>query len=90
MYYQVAVHFADLHDTPGRMQEKGVITVSTEKRLLQGFYSSSVKGRVPPLMHLPLRRLKVGSACFCRTSWNGRMPAHSSTGGCDGCCWKRW
>lgn len=28
MYYQVAVHFADLHDTPGRMQEKGVITVS--------------------------------------------------------------
>lgn len=30
IYYQVAVHFADLHDTPGRMQEKGVITVSTE------------------------------------------------------------
>uniref|UniRef100_A0A8C4U5W6 acetyl-CoA carboxylase n=1 Tax=Falco tinnunculus TaxID=100819 RepID=A0A8C4U5W6_FALTI len=26
IYYQVAVHFADLHDTPGRMQEKGVIT----------------------------------------------------------------
>ncbi|KAM9625723.1 acetyl-CoA carboxylase 2 isoform 2-T2 [Morphnus guianensis] len=25
MYYQVAMHFADLHDTPGRMQEKGVI-----------------------------------------------------------------
>lgn len=28
MYHQVAVRFADLHDTPGRMQEKGVITVS--------------------------------------------------------------
>lgn len=28
VYYQVAVRFADLHDTPGRMQEKGVITVS--------------------------------------------------------------
>ncbi|XP_069475531.1 acetyl-CoA carboxylase 2 [Ambystoma mexicanum] len=26
IYHQVAVHFADLHDTPGRMQEKGVIT----------------------------------------------------------------
>ncbi|XP_067163412.1 acetyl-CoA carboxylase 2 [Apteryx mantelli] len=26
MYYQVALRFADLHDTPGRMQEKGVIT----------------------------------------------------------------
>uniref|UniRef100_A0A8C6Y901 acetyl-CoA carboxylase n=1 Tax=Naja naja TaxID=35670 RepID=A0A8C6Y901_NAJNA len=24
--HQAAVHFADLHDTPGRMQEKGVIT----------------------------------------------------------------
>lgn len=28
IYHQVAVQFADLHDTPGRMQEKGVINVS--------------------------------------------------------------
>ena len=28
MYHQVAVQFADLHDTPGRMLEKGVISVS--------------------------------------------------------------
>lgn len=27
MYHQVAVQFADLHDTPGRMLEKGVISV---------------------------------------------------------------
>lgn len=27
MYHQVAVHFADLHDTPERMQEKGAIMV---------------------------------------------------------------
>ena len=27
MYHQVAVQFADLHDTPGRMKEKGVISV---------------------------------------------------------------
>ncbi|XP_067395559.1 acetyl-CoA carboxylase 2 isoform X1 [Emydura macquarii macquarii] len=26
IFHQVAVQFADLHDTPGRMQEKGVIT----------------------------------------------------------------
>ncbi|KAM3938081.1 acetyl-CoA carboxylase 2 isoform 2-T2 [Leptodactylus fuscus] len=26
IYHQIAVKFADLHDTPGRMQEKGVIT----------------------------------------------------------------
>ena len=28
MYHQVAVMFADLHDTPGRMEEKAVISVS--------------------------------------------------------------
>ncbi|KAI4455017.1 acetyl-coa carboxylase isoform a [Holotrichia oblita] len=28
MYHQIAVHFADLHDTPERMHEKGVIHVS--------------------------------------------------------------
>lgn len=27
IFHQVAVRFADLHDTPGRMQEKGTITV---------------------------------------------------------------
>ena len=27
MYHQVAVYFADLHDTPGRMDEMGVISV---------------------------------------------------------------
>jgi len=29
IYHQVAVLFADLHDTPGRMQEKGCISVSS-------------------------------------------------------------
>lgn len=29
IYHQVAVQFADLHDTPGRMLEKGVVSVST-------------------------------------------------------------
>ncbi len=28
IYHQIAVQFADLHDTPGRMQEKGCIAVS--------------------------------------------------------------
>ena len=30
MFHQVAVHFADLHDTPQRMLEKGVIAVSVD------------------------------------------------------------
>ncbi|GAB0197082.1 acetyl-CoA carboxylase 2 [Grus japonensis] len=37
MYYQVAVHFADLHDTPGRMQEKGVITDILEWKNARSF-----------------------------------------------------
>ena len=28
IYHTIAVQFADLHDTPGRMEEKGVISVS--------------------------------------------------------------
>ena len=28
LYHSVAVMFADLHDTPGRMEEKGCVTVS--------------------------------------------------------------
>lgn len=31
MFHQVAVHFADLHDTPQRMLEKGVIAVRGNK-----------------------------------------------------------
>ncbi|NXJ60581.1 ACACB carboxylase, partial [Rostratula benghalensis] len=37
MYYQVAVQFADLHDTPGRMQEKGVITDILEWKNARSF-----------------------------------------------------
>ncbi|XP_065548557.1 acetyl-CoA carboxylase 2 isoform X2 [Lathamus discolor] len=37
MYYQVALHFADLHDTPGRMQEKGVITDILEWKNARSF-----------------------------------------------------
>lgn len=34
MYHQVAVHFADLHDTPERMHEKGVISVSSMAKFI--------------------------------------------------------
>uniref|UniRef100_A0A8C9MV26 acetyl-CoA carboxylase n=1 Tax=Serinus canaria TaxID=9135 RepID=A0A8C9MV26_SERCA len=37
VYHQVAVHFADLHDTPGRMQEKGVITDILEWKSARSF-----------------------------------------------------
>lgn len=38
IYHQVAVQFADLHDTPGRMQEKGVITDILEWRTSRLFF----------------------------------------------------
>ncbi|XP_075445618.1 acetyl-CoA carboxylase 1 isoform X3 [Ascaphus truei] len=38
IYHQVAVQFADLHDTPGRMQEKGVITDILEWRTSRTFF----------------------------------------------------
>ncbi|XP_019903758.3 acetyl-CoA carboxylase 1 isoform X1 [Esox lucius] len=38
IYHQVAVQFADLHDTPGRMQEKGVITDILEWRTSRQFF----------------------------------------------------
>ena len=36
IYHQVAVLFADLHDTPGRMQEKGCISVSSPDTAFYG------------------------------------------------------
>ncbi|OCT94491.1 hypothetical protein XELAEV_18012163mg [Xenopus laevis] len=38
IYHQVAVQFADLHDTPGRMQEKGVITDVIEWKTSRTFF----------------------------------------------------
>ncbi|XP_051888522.1 acetyl-CoA carboxylase 2 isoform X1 [Pristis pectinata] len=38
IYHQVATQFADLHDTPGRMQEKGVITDVLEWKTVRGFF----------------------------------------------------
>ncbi|XP_061116348.1 acetyl-CoA carboxylase isoform X4 [Conger conger] len=38
IYHQVAVQFVDLHDTPGRMQEKGVITDVLDWRSARSFF----------------------------------------------------
>lgn len=41
LYHTIAVHFADLHDTPVRMLEKDTITVSLE--YLHNFQLSKIK-----------------------------------------------
>ncbi|XP_039612650.1 acetyl-CoA carboxylase 1 isoform X1 [Polypterus senegalus] len=55
IYHQVAVQFADLHDTPGRMQDKGVITDILEWRSSRSFFywrlrrlllEDTVKGKI--------------------------------------------
>uniref|UniRef100_A0A672JIW7 acetyl-CoA carboxylase n=1 Tax=Salarias fasciatus TaxID=181472 RepID=A0A672JIW7_SALFA len=38
IYHQVAVQFADLHDTPGRMQEKGVVTDILDWKNVRSFF----------------------------------------------------
>ncbi|XP_034397419.1 acetyl-CoA carboxylase isoform X2 [Cyclopterus lumpus] len=38
IYHQVAVQFVDLHDTPGRMQEKGVITDILDWKTVRTFF----------------------------------------------------
>ncbi|XP_047674506.1 acetyl-CoA carboxylase 2 isoform X2 [Tachysurus fulvidraco] len=38
IYHQVAVQFVDLHDTPGRMQEKGVITDILDWKNARSFF----------------------------------------------------
>ena len=48
--FQVAVHFADLHDTPGRMMEKGVILVSP-------FWSPRQQCSAPSLIFVPFSHL---------------------------------
>uniref|UniRef100_A0A8C0BI87 acetyl-CoA carboxylase n=1 Tax=Buteo japonicus TaxID=224669 RepID=A0A8C0BI87_9AVES len=38
IYHEVAMQFADLHDTPGRMQEKGVITDTLDWKTSRTFF----------------------------------------------------
>ncbi|XP_062873532.1 acetyl-CoA carboxylase 2 isoform X2 [Trichomycterus rosablanca] len=38
IYHQVAVQFVDLHDTPGRMQEKGVVTDVLDWKNARSFF----------------------------------------------------
>ncbi|XP_078337630.1 acetyl-CoA carboxylase-like isoform X9 [Crassostrea virginica] len=46
MYHQVAVQFADLHDTPGRMEEMGVITDILKWRSSREFFYWHLKRRL--------------------------------------------
>ncbi|XP_053725576.1 acetyl-CoA carboxylase isoform X1 [Synchiropus splendidus] len=53
IYHQVAVQFADLHDTPGRMQEKSVINDILEWKNVRSFF------------YWRLRRLLLEQAVKC-------------------------
>lgn len=46
VYQQVAVHFADLHDTPGRMKAKGVIRRQVDWKDSRSFFYYRVRRRL--------------------------------------------
>jgi acetyl-CoA carboxylase/biotin carboxylase 1 len=46
VYQQVAVHFADLHDTPGRMQSKGVIRRQVNWKNSRAFFFWRLRRRL--------------------------------------------
>lgn len=58
IYHQVAVQFADLHDTPGRMLEKGVISVRAcslgpwERPILKSRGSQHMEEIWPQTLHV--------------------------------------
>ena len=60
IYHQVAVMFADLHDRAGRMQEKGVITVSFVILCIHGNAQFSICQLLVPI------DTAVPDACHCK------------------------
>ena len=58
IYHQVAMQFADLHDTPGRMQEKGVITVSITELSV----GTSLEGLTHGKCQSPVRQAAAGGS----------------------------
>lgn len=68
IYHQVAVQFADLHDTPGRMQEKGVINVSRRPPLLSP--ACQRRTRAPGLPHRELSAVRGGDRVLF---WRGDL-----------------
>ena len=101
IYHQVAVAFADLHDTPGRMQEKGVVAVSivvnsinptstlitnSSPSLPSSLHLSLSLSSLPPSLSLSLSPSLPFS--LCRMYWSGEHQGNSSTGDCEGDCVK--
>ena len=59
-YQQVAVSFAELHDTPGRMKEKGVISDVVDWKNARSFFYNRLKRRL--VEHVSSASLLL--ACF--------------------------
>lgn len=92
IYHQVAVQFVDLHDTPGRMQEKGVINVSVHfmNNLVSCVCECERETRRPMESKLFKLMLLLPFDPLNRIFWTGRMLAASSTGAYVASCWSRW
>ena len=77
-FHQVAVDFADLHDTPGRMQKKGCVSVSVEYHFTKPSsiricgHTTHIHSPPPPPTHTHVHN---------RMFLTGKIHASSSTGG---------
>ena len=80
IYHQIAVAFADLHDTPGRMQEKGVVAVSALERKQQSYMYFD---------YWACLCIHFVCSCVCRMYLSGKRQESSFTGDCEGVYVKR-
>ena len=58
VYQQIAVHFADLHDTPGRMKAKGVIKAQVKWAESRAFFFWRLKRRILEFEHAQVTRAR--------------------------------
>jgi acetyl-CoA carboxylase/biotin carboxylase 1 len=98
VYQQVAVHFADLHDTPGRMQRKGVIRRQVNwsesrsffiwrlrRRLVEFDIARTMEKMVEPGVHKNHLFATSAQVASSTTSWSSNIVnrKHFKTAACS-------
>nr|CAD7573681.1 unnamed protein product [Timema californicum] len=84
MYHQVAVHFADLHDTPERMQEKGVIQVNPTESLIALWNKSTMSVQLS--FKRSMRRDKTVMSHKLLHAYNHLTHSAAASGSCSFPC----
>jgi hypothetical protein len=64
VYNQVAVHFASLHDTPGVMRQKGVISSVVPWAQSRAFFYSALRERLAEVTHCSMNVSMLSQCCL--------------------------